>query len=209
MKIRLIYLPHRLAEVRFREGEKHSLIGGIQKRLAEQGLYQAEINNNYDANTAEAVSRFQDGSELKVTGNLDLITYCRLHQATAFTLETQKGTRINTAFARANIFISKSDRQLTLFDGNHPRKQFPVAIGKTSTPTPEGNFVIATKIPNPGGVLGTRWMGLNFGAYGIHGTNAPWAIGTMVSNGCIRMHNTHAEELFTFVSIGTPVFIRN
>ena len=84
-----------------------------------------------------------------------------------------------------------------------------MAIGKPSTPTPEGNFVIANKIFNPGGVLGSRWMGLNFGSYGIHGTDAPWFIGQMISHGCIRMHNNHAEELFSFVNVGTPVFIRN
>jgi hypothetical protein len=41
--------------------------------------------------------------------------------------------------------------------------------------------------------------------YGIHGTNAPWAIGLAVSNGCIRMHEEDVEELFEVVMYGTPV----
>jgi lipoprotein-anchoring transpeptidase ErfK/SrfK len=107
------------------------------------------------------------------------------------------------------ILIAKSRRTLTLFNGNSPVRNYPVALGKPATPTPLGNFAIATKIPQPGGVLGSRWMGLNFDAYGIHGTNRPWLIGQLVSNGCIRMHNAHVEELFTLVRLGTPVLIRD
>lgn len=43
----------------------------------------------------------------------------------------------------------------------------------------------------------------------IHAVNAPWLIGQMVSHGCIRMHNAHVEDIFAFVRIGTPVYIRN
>ena len=110
---------------------------------------------------------------------------------------------------RPSIMIAKSNRQLTLFAGSSPLRQYPVAIGKPSTPTPSGNYAIATKILKPGGVLGTRWMGLNYDAYGIHGTNSPWLIGKMVSNGCIRMHNHNAEELFSLIHVGTPVYIRD
>lgn len=107
------------------------------------------------------------------------------------------------------ILITKARRALTLYNGNSAIRTYPVALGKPATPTPLGNFAIATKIPNPGGILGTRWMGLNFDAYGIHGTSKPWLIGQLVSNGCIRMHNAHVEELFNLVRLGTPVLIRD
>ena len=107
------------------------------------------------------------------------------------------------------IKIVKARRTLILFNGNLPIRNYPVALGKPSTPTPLGNFAIATKIPHPGGVLGTRWMGLNFDAYGIHGTNRPWLIGQLVSNGCIRMYNAHVEELYNLVRLGTPILIRD
>ncbi|WP_110954268.1 L,D-transpeptidase [Anaerosinus massiliensis] len=107
------------------------------------------------------------------------------------------------------IRIVKSSRLLTILDGDTLIYQYPIAIGKPSTPTPEGNYVIATKINNPGGILGSRWMGLNYDAYGIHGTNRPWLIGQMVSNGCIRMHNQNVETLYSLVALGTPVYIRN
>lgn len=140
----------------------------------------------------------------------DYITYCQNQPATITEVTpVSPAARAKPILPRANILIARSQRQLTLFDGNSPFRQYPIAIGKPSTPTPLGNFAIATKILNPGGVLGTRWMGLNYDAYGVHGTNAPWLIGQMVSNGCIRMHNAHAEELFTLVNVGTPIYIRD
>lgn len=138
------------------------------------------------------------------------IVHC--HSLPAETMEVTpvpSTARNSHVLPRANILLVKSQRQLTLFDGNSPLRQYPVAIGKPSTPTPTGNYAIATKIVNPGGVLGTRWMGLNYGAYGVHGTNSPWLIGQMVSNGCIRLHNAHAEELFTLINVGTPMYIRD
>ncbi|MDU4960851.1 MAG: L,D-transpeptidase [Sporomusaceae bacterium] len=107
------------------------------------------------------------------------------------------------------ILIVKARRSLTLLNGTSAVRTYPVALGKPSTPTPLGNFAVATKIPHPGGVLGSRWMGLNFDAYGIHGTNRPWLIGQLVSNGCIRMHNEHVEEVFNLIRLGTPVYIRD
>ena len=43
--------------------------------------------------------------------------------------------------------------------------------------------------------------------YRIHGTNAPRTIGTSVSNGCIRMLNTHVIDLYERVPIGTKVTV--
>lgn len=109
------------------------------------------------------------------------------------------------------IVINLNTRTLHLYDNENLIKSYPVAIGKPSTPTPTGNYQIVNKIMHPGGALGTRWLGLDIpttgGAYGIHGNNNPASIGKMASNGCIRMHNHHVEELFTLVSVGTPVKI--
>lgn len=107
------------------------------------------------------------------------------------------------------LVINVYQRNLQHFTGNRLVKTYPVAVGKPSTPTPTGHYQIRNKQINPGGVLGTRWMGLTIpgGNYGIHGTNNPASIGQAVSNGCIRMHNKDVEELFPRVNIGTPVEI--
>ncbi|MBQ2015284.1 MAG: L,D-transpeptidase [Peptococcaceae bacterium] len=106
------------------------------------------------------------------------------------------------------IQIILKERRLYLYRNNLLRAVFPVAIGKTQTPTPVGNWqVINKKILTEPGVFGTRWIGLDNPGYGIHGTNTPEAIGSAVSMGCIRMYNADVEQLFDLVFIGMPVII--
>lgn len=106
------------------------------------------------------------------------------------------------------ILIVQKERRLYLYRDNLLQAVFPVAIGKTQTPTPVGNWqVINKKILTEPGVFGTRWIGLDNPGYGIHGTNAPELIGNAVSMGCIRMYNADVEQLFDLVFIGMPVII--
>ncbi|MCG9969024.1 L,D-transpeptidase family protein [Pelotomaculum terephthalicicum JT] len=109
----------------------------------------------------------------------------------------------------SHISINLATRRLTYYERERLIKIYPVGVGKPSTPTPTGNYMVVVKIMHPGGMLGSRWMGLSVqhGNYGIHGTNNPSSIGGYVSNGCIRMYNQDVEELFPKVQIGTPVNI--
>ncbi|MCX7781556.1 MAG: L,D-transpeptidase family protein [Negativicutes bacterium] len=210
MLLRTLYLPHRLSLGKLAEDEKNPRVADVQKLLKARGLFDKPVDGVYSAETREAIARFQELAHIAVTGQLDPITYCRLLDAAETELAPALQAKERAAaVARPNILINRSARRLTLFSGNAPVRQYPIAVGKPSTPTPLGNFAIATKIVNPGGVLGTRWMGLSYDSYGIHGTNKPWLIGQMVSNGCIRMHNHNAEDLFNLVVLGTPVYIRD
>ncbi len=109
----------------------------------------------------------------------------------------------------AKIVINLGLRQLYYYKDQEPAKVYPIAIGKPSTPTPTGSWQIVAKIRHPGGILGTRWLGLDIpdGPYGIHGTPHPWTIGKAISHGCIRMYNQDVEELFLKVKVGTTVEI--
>jgi lipoprotein-anchoring transpeptidase ErfK/SrfK len=122
------------------------------------------------------------------------------------------------AETQKRIVISIPDKKLVLMEGDRVMKVYDVAVGKSSTPSPQGEFRIANRVPNPtwygpGKVvgpgkdnpLGTRWMGLGFKGYGIHGTNVPSSIGKAASHGCIRMRQRDVEELFALVDVGTTV----
>ena len=50
---------------------------------------------------------------------------------------------------RQRIVVSIPDRKLVLFDGDRVVKIYDVAVGKPSTPTPEGEFRIINRVPNP------------------------------------------------------------
>lgn len=107
------------------------------------------------------------------------------------------------------VTINLATRRLGFHEGERLVNSYPVGVGKPSTPTPTGSYSVREKLMHPGGMLGTRWMGLSVpgGNYGIHGTNNPPSIGGYVSNGCIRMYNQDVEELFPKVMIGTAVEI--
>jgi lipoprotein-anchoring transpeptidase ErfK/SrfK len=55
--------------------------------------------------------------------------------------------------------------------------------------------------------LGARALYLGSTLYRIHGTNAPWTIGTNVSSGCIRMRNEDVVDLYERVDVGTKVIV--
>jgi hypothetical protein len=115
--------------------------------------------------------------------------------------------RVNSS--EISIQINPQTNELTLFIDQLPFKKYRIALGKSETPTPIGEFVVINKYKNWGSGFGTRWIGLNvpWGTYGIHGTNKPHSIGMDASHGCVRMHNRQVEELFNWVNIGTKVTI--
>jgi lipoprotein-anchoring transpeptidase ErfK/SrfK len=55
--------------------------------------------------------------------------------------------------------------------------------------------------------LGARALYLGHTLYRIHGTNAPWTIGTNVSSGCIRMRNEDVIDLYGRVGVGAKVVV--
>ena len=116
------------------------------------------------------------------------------------------------------LIISIPDRKIALLEDGRVIKIYPIAVGKQSTPSPNGSFHIATRVQHPtwyqpgkvvpsgpANPLGTRWMGLGYKGYGIHGTNRPRSIGKAASHGCIRMRNHDVEELFELVQVGDAV----
>jgi L,D-transpeptidase ErfK/SrfK len=115
---------------------------------------------------------------------------------------------------------------------------YPVSIGKMDWHTPLGKTSIVQKRenpswtppesvrkehrergdpplpavvpPGPNNPLGAYAMRLGLkGAYLIHGTNNPIAVGMAVTHGCIRMYPEDIEELFPMVPVGTPVYLIN
>ena len=75
---------------------------------------------------------------------------------------------------------------MALFANGKVVRIYSVAVGKTSTPSPVGEFKIVTRVSNPtyyhkghviergkSNPIGTRWMGLSAKGYGIHGTSQP------------------------------------
>ena len=115
---------------------------------------------------------------------------------------------------------------------------YPVSIGKMDWNTPLGKTRIVDKKKNPlwyppesvrkehaergdplptvvkagpDNPLGAYAMRLAItpGAYLIHGTNNPIAVGMAITHGCIRMYPEDIEALFPQVPVNTPVWLIN
>lgn len=72
----------------------------------------------------------------------------------------------------------------------------------------KGNNLPVHMAGGPANPMGARAMYLGSTLYRIHGTNAPWTIGTNTSSGCIRMRNEDVTDLYERVGVGAKVIVR-
>lgn len=123
---------------------------------------------------------------------------------------------------RYRIDVAVGARRLTLRWGRRVVLEAPVAVGRSRTPTPVGDFYVesstARDVPDP--LYGVHALGLSGfsdvlddfnggeGRIAIHGTGRPDLLGSAVTAGCIRVHDDHAAELSRRVPLGTPVSLR-
>ena len=134
--------------------------------------------------------------------------------------------RVNRYNIGPIVVVRRESRRLQLWRGMRLVATFPVAFGTVWYPTPLGSYRVVSKLrhptwnppsspwaaglgpvpPGPANPLGTRWIGTSAPGIGIHGTPAPWTVGTAASHGCIRMYMRDVEWLFERVNIGSPVF---
>jgi lipoprotein-anchoring transpeptidase ErfK/SrfK len=131
---------------------------------------------------------------------------------------TQPEAQQPAAVPQREIIVSLEDHKLALLENGEVKKLYTVAVGKPSTPSPDGTFTIQRRVknptyhhdgktvpPGPNNPVGTRWMGLSKSGYGIHGTNEPKSIGRAASHGCIRMAKADLEEFYEMVALGDTV----
>jgi lipoprotein-anchoring transpeptidase ErfK/SrfK len=136
----------------------------------------------------------------------------------------------NPSHSPRQIIVSFGDRKLYWITRKGEAISYPIAVPRTQsrwqgitnvsskrvnpawTPTPEMRRE-NPRLPNwvPGGhpmnPLGVRALYLGASSYRIHGTDAPWTIGTAASKGCIRMYNEDVLDLYSRVPVGTKVTV--
>ncbi len=176
----------------------------VQEILKKLGFYSSAVDGIFGKVTEAAVIKFQQSVPMTADGVVGSYTWSQLILRNTYTPIVTK----IAANGLPNIYINTVKRRLT-FTSDSLNKTYKVAVGKPSTPSPLGNWVIVQKVVNPGGPFGVRWMRLSvpWGGYGIHGTNNPSSIGKAVSHGCIRMYNEDVIEVYDRTPIGTPVTI--
>lgn len=200
------FCPYCESEPIIRLGASSPDLPDLLSYLTDRGYYKGELTTTYTTAAVEAVRTFQLDNKLTVDGIIGAQTW----QAIGNSFTTLPAAKKKPQTENLSIFIDLWQRQLTLFADGVPYKIYPIAIGKNSTPSPVGQWKITSKL-YMGGAFGPRFLRLSvpWGNYGIHGTNKPSSISSAVSAGCIRMHNPDILEIFSWVSVGTPVTIYN
>jgi lipoprotein-anchoring transpeptidase ErfK/SrfK len=119
------------------------------------------------------------------------------------------------------VRVSLSAHRLMVLDNGRVLKQYPVAVGKPSSPTPTGRFAVTDRLltGDPQGAYGccilalsamaphaiADWSGGNRVA--IHSTPETASIGNSVTHGCVRVDLADGRWLLNHVPLGTPTLI--
>lgn len=134
------------------------------------------------------------------------------------------------SFTPGQLIVSFGDRKLYWVTRRGEAISYPIAVPREKsrwagtarisdkrvnpgwTPTAEmrrENPKLPASMPggHPLNPLGVRALYLGGTMYRIHGTDAPWTIGTAVSKGCIRMYNEDVLDLYPRVPVGTKVTV--
>jgi transposase-like protein len=120
------------------------------------------------------------------------------------------------------VEISLRRHRMTLWRYGRRLASKRVGLGQAVAPTPTGRYFVTDliKARDPKGLYGPYAFGLSGfspvhttfrggdGQIGIHGTDQPRALGTDVSQGCIRVGNETITALAGMLPLGTPVDIR-
>jgi lipoprotein-anchoring transpeptidase ErfK/SrfK len=138
--------------------------------------------------------------------------------------------RMAAAKKPGEIIVSFSDRKLYFVTAVGEALSYPIAVPREQsrwqgaiavtakrenpswTPTPSmrtENSKLPSWVPggHPMNPLGIRALYLGSSTYRIHGTDAPWTIGSAVSKGCVRMYNQDVLDLYPRVNVGASVLV--
>ena len=138
--------------------------------------------------------------------------------------------RFSLQYQPGEIVVSFGDRRLYFIDRPGEAISYPIAVPREQDrwqgvtkisdkkvnppwrPTPDmlaENPRLPPWVPggHPMNPLGVRALYLASSPYRIHGTDAPWTIGTEASKGCIRMYNQDVLDLYPRARIGAKVTV--
>lgn len=200
----------------------NDLFGQIQFTSVQEGYTFTRIARRFDVGYFELVE-----ANPEINPNQSLL-------GTALIIPTQY---LLPHVSRNGIIINLATMRLYYFPkGENYFYTYPVGIARFNWSGPLGRFHIIQKIRNPVWVvpdsifryrqengdpvprvvpsgpnnpLGYYALRLSNPTYLIHGTNDPSSVGRRSSAGCIHLYPEDIKQLFTMVSVNTPVLIIN
>jgi L,D-transpeptidase ErfK/SrfK len=189
-----------------------SVVGSPQHHMTKKGEDLLDVARHYDLGWTEIGAMYRQWDPWLPPPGVDMLI------PTMWIVPSGHAAQIivNTGEMRLYYFINNGTQVYT----------YPIGMGVLDYKTPTGNFSVNQKKVNPDwhipkqlqkkyemavmpagpdNPMGAFKLGLNWGDYGIHGCNLPWAVGRLVSHGCTRLYPEDIKKLFAMVPMGTKV----
>jgi L,D-transpeptidase ErfK/SrfK len=189
-----------------------TVVGSPQHHMTKKGEDLLDVARHYDLGWTEIGSMYRQWDPFLPPPGVDMLI------PTMWIVPTGRAAQIvvNTGELRLYYFVNNGTQVYT----------YPIGMGVLDYKTPTGNFHVNQKKVNPDwhipkqlqkkyemavmpagpdNPMGAFKLGLNWGDYGIHGCNLPWAVGRLVSHGCTRLYPEDIKKLFAMVPMGTKV----
>ncbi|MCK9374629.1 MAG: L,D-transpeptidase family protein [Syntrophobacterales bacterium] len=189
-----------------------TVIGSPQHHVTKKGEDLLDVARNYDLGWTEIGAMYRSWDPFLPPPDVNMLI------PTMWIVPTGHSAQIivNTGEMRLFYFVNNGTQVYT----------YPIGMGVLDFRTPTGNFFVNQKKVNPDwhipkqlqkkyemavmpagpdNPMGAYKLGLNWGDYGIHGCNLPWAVGRLVSHGCTRLYPEDIKKLFAMVPMGTKV----
>jgi len=189
-----------------------SVIGSPQHHMTKKGEDLLDVARHYDLGWTEIGSMYRQWDPFLPPPGTNILI------PTMWIVPTGRAAQIvvNTGEMRLYYFVNNGTQVYT----------YPIGMGVLDYKTPTGKFSVNQKKVNPDwhipkqlqkkyemavmpagpdNPMGAFKLGLNWGDYGIHGCNLPWAVGRLVSHGCTRLYPEDIKKLFAMVPMGTKV----
>ena len=174
---------------------------GASVRLLQYGLarlaYVTSRGGYYDDATARAIVAYRKVSGFARIGSANRTIFRRLFAG-------RGGYHLRYPRAGKHVEFDWSRQVLVLADGGKAVRIYHASSGKPSTPTVFGTFHFYRKQPgtNSHGMVDSNYF---IRGYAIHGyASVPTYA---ASHGCIRVPIPNAASIYTWISLGDPIYV--
>jgi L,D-transpeptidase ErfK/SrfK len=189
-----------------------TVVGSLQYHMTKKGEDLLDVARRYDLGWTEIGAMYRQWDPFLPPAGVKILIPSRWIVPTGHAGPIV----VNTGEMRLFYFVNHGTQVYT----------YPIGMGVLDYITPTGKFYVNQKIVNPDwhipkhlqakygmavmpagpdNPMGAYKLGLNWGDYGIHGCNLPWAVGRLVSHGCTRLYPEDIKKLYPMVPMGTKV----
>ncbi|MFF5173821.1 L,D-transpeptidase family protein [Micromonospora sp. NPDC000089] len=182
-----------------RQGSRGAAVTSLQRRLAALHYDVGAADGVFGGSTFHAVVAFQKVNGLGRDGIVGPRTWAALaHPVVPRPRYTHTGYSVEANLDRQVLYLARKGAVVRILDASS---------GKSSTPTPTGNFTIQRRIDGwRQSSLGLLWRPNYFhNGYAVHGaTSVP---NFPASHGCVRVPIPAMNRLWSVIGVGMPVHI--